>query len=123
MGDRANFGIRHSNGDTVFIYAHWGGEGMLSRFANALKVTKAYGRLNDEAYATRIIFEQILKDAYSPDLSYGITVNELCDNEHKVPVFFVAEQKVTLFDMDRGYGFDKQVVTYNVDRFIDKYAK
>ena len=123
MGDRANFGIRHSNGDVVFIYMHWGGEGMLSRFADALYQTVAYARSTDEAYATRIIFERVLKDAYAPDLGYGITVNALADNEHKVPVFDVTKQTVTLYDMDYGFSLDKPLVTYGLIKFIEKYTK
>lgn len=123
MGDRANFGLKHSNGDVLFVYAHIGGYEMLSNFANAILVARTADRLNDEAYGTRIIIQALMEDAYSPVLGYGITMNELCDNEHKVPVLDFAKGTVTLYDMDNGYGFDHPLVTFGVDRFIDKYAK
>lgn len=125
MGDRANFGLRHSNDakDTVFVYGHWAGEDMLARFANALKVAKDNGRIDDDAYGTRIVVQALLADAYSPTIGWGITVNYLADNEHKVPVFDFSSQTVTLYDMGGAVSFDKPLVTYPVGRFIDKYSK
>lgn len=122
MGDRANFGMRQDNGDVLFIYLHSGGEGMLKRFANAIAKAKAYGRMTDDAYGSRIIVESVLDGAWSKDLGYGLTVNSLCDNEHKVPVLDFARQTVTLYDMDSGYGFDHSLVTFGVERFIERYA-
>ena len=125
MGDRANFGFRHTNEtkDTVFVYGHWAGNDMLARFALALKTMKDYGRIEDDAYGTRIGVQALLADAYSPDAGWGITVNYLADNEHKVPVFDFGTQKVTLYDMGGSCNFNHPLVSYNVDRFIDKYAK
>jgi len=123
MGDRANFGLKNSNGDVLFVYAHWGGEGMLSRFAGALSIAAEAGRIDDEAYGTRIIVQALLADAYDPYLGWGITMNSLADNEHKVPVFDFATQKVTLYDMPSEFSLGRPLVTFNVDRFIDKYTK
>ena len=123
MGDRANFGIKHSNGDVLFVYGHNAGEEMLSQFAHALYAVVGFGRSTDEAYATRIIIQSLMADAYAPDLGWGITMNCLCDNEHKVPVFDVEKQTVTLYDMGREYGFDHPIVVYGLTKFIEKYAK
>ena len=45
MGDRANFGFRQSNGETIVLYGHWAGHEMLKQLAVA--VLKAKPRWND----------------------------------------------------------------------------
>lgn len=124
MGDRANFGIRQIDGNTIFVYGHWAGEGMLARFANALGHTQNAGRIDDPAYATRIIISQLIGDDWSGDLGWGITVNHLADNEHKVPVFDLADRTVTLYDYSWKAGIlTDNIVTFPLDDFIRKYAK
>lgn len=124
MGDRANFGIKQTNGDTIYVYGHWAGDGMLARFANALDYTQNVGRIDDEAYGTRIIISQLIGDGWSSDLGWGITVNYLADNEHKVPVYDFAFQTVTLYDYDwTAGGLTDMIVTFSLNEFIRKYAK
>ena len=124
MGDRANFGLRQNDGNIIFIYGHWAGEGMLARFANALRHTQNVGRIDDPAYGTRIIISQLIGEAWSGDLGWGITVNHLADNEHKVPVFDFAFQTVTLYDYDWKAGvLTDMIVTFSLNEFINKYAK
>jgi hypothetical protein len=124
MGDRANFGIRQSDGNTIFVYGHWAGEGMLARFANALDYTQNVGRIDDPAYGTRIIISQLIGEAWSGNLGWGITVNYLADNEHKVPVFDFADRTVTLYDFDWTAGvLTDKIVTFLLNDFIRKYAK
>ena len=124
MGDRANFGIRQSDGNTIFVYGHWAGEGMLARFANALDYTQNVGRIDDPAYGTRIIISQLIGEGWSSDLGWGITVNYIADNEHKVPVFDFADRTVTLYDFDWTAGvLTDKIVTFLLNDFIRKYAK
>ena len=98
MGDRANFGIRQADGNTIFVYGHWAGHQMLARFAKAIARVENAGRIDDDSYATRIIISDLIGDDWSQDLSWGITVNRLSDNEHKVPVYDLASDTVTLYD-------------------------
>jgi hypothetical protein len=124
IGDRANFGIRQNDGNTIFVYGHWAGEGMLARFANALDYTQNVGRIDDPAYGTRIIISQLIGEGWSSDLGWGITVNYIADNEHKIPVFDFATREVTLYDYDWTAGvLTDIIVTFPLNEFIRKYAK
>jgi hypothetical protein len=123
MGDRANFGIKQTNGDTIYVYGHWAGEGMLARFANALDVmTNAY-RVGDEAYGSRIIINQLIGSDWNTDLGWGITVNYIADNEHKVPVYDHTTDTVSLYDWHWQTGLGDAIVTFDRVDFIHKYAK
>lgn len=125
MGDRANFGLRQNDGNIIFIYGHWAGEGMFARFANALERATNAGRLpRDEAYANRIIISDLVGPAHQQDLGWGVTVNTLADNEHKVPVYDYKEDTVTLYnaDWDKPY-LGEPIFTLPRFDFIRKYAK
>lgn len=123
MGDRANFGFKHGR-DTVFLYGHWAGNHMLAKLANALDKVRQDGRLSDSAYGTRIAMSQLIGDDWNQGLGWGITVNELSDNEHSVPVVDWNSGTVTLYDYDWKQGqITEPKFTLPVDRFIQKYAK
>ena len=125
MGDRANFGVKQGN-DTVYLYGHWAGYGMMSTLANALDKVKEAGRLDDEAYATRIMFSQIVGEAWTGGLGWGITVNYIGDNEHKVPVVDFRVGSVTLYEYEwttQGSGLGRAIFTQSIDNFIKRYAK
>jgi len=98
MGDRANFGFRQSNENVIFLYGHWAGESMLANLANA--VTTARPRWTDESYATRIAISQLIGEDWNQELGWGLYVNELGDNEHKVPVIDWKNQTFTLYKDD-----------------------
>jgi len=124
MGDRANFGLRQVDGNIIYVYGHWAGEGMLARFANALDRVQDAGRIDDQAYANRIIISRLVGDAWSSDYNWGVTVNYLADNEHKVPVYDFAFQTVTLYDYDWTAGvLTDIIVEFSLNEFIRKYAK
>ena len=92
---------------------------MLARFANALDYTQNVGRIDDPAYGTRIIISQLIGEGWSSDLGWGITVNYLADNEHKVPVFDLALQEVSLYDYDWKAGvLTDRIVTFSLNDFI-----
>lgn len=122
MGDRANFGIQQPDSNTIYVYGHWAGEDMLSRFAKALD--RASNRLpHDSAYGTRIIISQLIGTDWSGELGWGITVNYLSDNEHKVPVYSFADDTVSLYDYDWKTGtLTDKIVEFSRDTFIRKYA-
>ena len=126
MGDRANFGIQ-SDGTVIYVYGHWAGHDMLARFANALDRVATAGRVKDHAYATRIIISDLIGDDWSQDLSWGITVNYIGDNEHKVPVYDIATDTVSLYDWDwkSGQGVVLTDKLFDMDRekFVAKYSK
>ena len=84
MGDRANFGFKQSNDNTIFLYGHWAGHGMLERLANAVEAARP--RWTDESYATRICVSQIVGEDWKAETGWGLSVNRILDNEHKIPV-------------------------------------
>jgi hypothetical protein len=117
MGDRANFGFRDRKGDVVFLYGHWAGYEMLTNLAHA--VEKARPRWTDESYATRICISQLVGDSWNVETGWGINVNELGDNEHKVPVIDWAQQTFTLYEED----LETKVFSMTLDNFCTKYSR
>ena len=95
---------------------------MLHHFAVALKTAKDAGRIYDESYAARIIFDS-LTEGSDPLLGWGITVDCIQDNEHKVPVFDVDSQTVSLYDCGCSFNLDNPIFTMSVDGFISKFLK
>lgn len=120
IGDRANFGFTTDGETVIYLYAHWGGEGMLKNLANALDRVKNAHRLDDPAYATRIAISEIIGENWGGDLGFGITINSLCDNEHKVPVVNWSWGVVTLYRDPFDHASD--VFTMSISAFINKYA-
>jgi hypothetical protein len=116
MGDRANFGFRDSKENIVFLYGHWAGHRMLENLADA--VSAAEPRWQDESYATRIAISQLIKDEWASETGWGITVNELADNEHKVPIIDWKNQTFTLMEED----LKTVVFSTALDAFVSKYS-
>jgi hypothetical protein len=117
VGDRANFGFRDRKGDTVFLYGHWAGYEMLANLANA--VEKARPRWTDESYATRICISQLVAEDWNSETGWGIQVNELGDNEHKIPVIDWSNQTFTLYD----YDLKTLIFSMSIDDFCTKYSR
>ena len=124
MGDRANFGIRQADGNTIFVYGHWAGQNMLARFAKAIDRVVDAGRMGDDAYATRIIISDLIGEDWNQDMRWGITINTLADNEHKIPVFDLANDTVTLYNADfRTVTLTDKIVEFSREDFVRKYSK
>ena len=124
MGDRANFGIKQADGNIIFVYGHWAGHQMLAKFAKAIDRAVAAGRMGDNAYATRIIISDLIGEDWNQDMRWGITVNTIADNEHKIPVFDLANDMVTLYDADwRTVALTDKIVEFSREDFIRKYSK
>ena len=116
MGDRANFGFRDSKENIVFLYGHWAGYRMLENLADA--VSAAEPRWNDESYATRIAISHLIKDEWASETGWGITVNELADNEHKVPIIDWKNKTFTLMEED----LQTVVFSTSLKAFVAKYS-
>ena len=116
MGDRANFGFKQSNDNVVFLYGHWAGHRMLEQLADA--VEHARPRWNDEGYATRIAISRLVGEEWQSELGWGIYVNELGDNEHKVPVIDWHNKTFTLVEED----LQTVVFSTDLDSFVNKYS-
>jgi hypothetical protein len=84
MGDRANFGFRQSNGETIVLYGHWAGHDMLAKLAEAVEAARP--RWTDESYATRICVSHLVGEENTSTTGWGLSVNQILDNEHKIPL-------------------------------------
>lgn len=116
MGDRANFGFRDRKGDTIFLYGHWAGHRMLQNLADAVQI--AHPRWTDESYATRICISQLVNEEWTSETGWGLHVNEIGDNEHKVPIIDWAHQTFTLMEAD----LKTEVFTTDLKGFVAKYC-
>ena len=128
MGDRANFGFVQSNGETIVLYGHWAGYNMLGKLADA--VIKARPRWNDESYATRIVISQLIGDQWNMETGWGLTVNNILDNEHKIAIVDFKQQTFSLHEEDERNNLDNKIngmkndaiFTMDLSVFCDKYA-
>jgi len=116
MGDRANFGFKDRKGDTIFLYGHWAGHNMLQNLADAVQI--AHPRWSDESYATRICISQLVNEEWTSETGWGIHVNELGDNEHKVPIINWAAKTFTLMQED----LQTEVFSTSLEGFVAKYS-
>ena len=116
MGDRANFGFKDRKGDTLYLYGHWAGHRMLENLADAVQHAKP--RWDDESYATRISVSRLINDEWPSETGWGITINELADNEHKVPVIDWSNKTFTLMEED----LTTVVFSTTLDAFVSKYS-
>jgi hypothetical protein len=128
MGDRANFGFVQSNGETIVLYGHWAGYNMLGKLADA--VIKARPRWNDESYATRIAISQLIGDQWNMETGWGLSVNQIQDNEHKIAIVDFKQQTFSLHEEDGRNNLDNKIngmkndaiFTMDLSVFCDKYA-
>jgi len=116
MGDRANFGFRDSKENIVFLYGHWAGHRMLENLANAVEAARP--RWTDESYATRICISQLVGDEWASETGWGIYVNQLGDNEHKVPIIDWKNKTFTLMKED----LTTEVFSISLEAFVAKYC-
>ena len=96
MGNRANFAFVQPNGQTIVLYGHWAGGNMLARLADAVITAKP--RWSDPSYATRIAISQMIGDQWSMETGWGLHVNEIGDNEHKIPVIDFQQKTFSLHE-------------------------
>jgi hypothetical protein len=101
---------------------------MLGRLADA--VIAARPRWNDPAYATRIAISQIIGNQWDMETGFGLHVNEISDNEHKVAIIDWEQQTFSLHEEDDFRNTDNKVrgmkneaiFTMDLSTFCEKYA-
>jgi hypothetical protein len=117
MGDRANFGFKQSSGDTLYLYGHWAGHDMLNNLAHS--VLAAESRWSDPSYATRIVISNLIGEDWKQTTGWGLSINHILDNEHKVPVINWDTKTFTLFEED----LTTEVFTMGIAEFCSRYAR
>ena len=76
MGARGTIRLKHRWTDTgLHYYAHWAGPDLPNILAKSLDRVKSAGRLDDEAYASRIIFDT-LTGCTGETTGYGVIVGD-----------------------------------------------
>jgi hypothetical protein len=128
MGDRANFGFKQSNDETIVLYGHWAGHEMLANLAEAVETARP--RWTDESYATRIVISNLVGDNWNELIGWGLTVNNILDNEHKIPVIdwrsgtFSLHEEASWEEDTKVRGMmDEPMFTMTLDSFINKYSR
>jgi len=128
MGDRANFGFKQSNDETIVLYGHWAGHEMLANLAEAVEAARS--RWTDESYATRIVISNLIGDNWHETTGWGLTVNNILDNEHKIPVIdwrsgtFSLHEEASWEEHTKVRGMmDEPMFTMTLDSFINKYSR
>jgi len=126
MGDRANFGFRQSNDEVIVLYGHWAGYEMLKQLANAVEAARP--RWFDESYATRICVSQLVGDNWKDETGWGLTVNNILDNEHKIPIIdwrtgtFSLHEEASWDESTKVRGMqDEPMFTMTLDEFVKKH--
>lgn len=131
MGDRANFGFRQATGETIVLYGHWAGHDMLANLASAVEAARP--RWTDESYATRICVSALVGDDHTSTTGWGLTVNQILDNEHKIPLIDWSTGTFSLHEEApwseagieckvRGMQ-DEPMFSMTLDSFINKYSR
>ena len=128
MGDRANFGFVQPNGNTIVLYGHWAGHNMLAQLAEA--VFKARPRWSDPSYATRITISHMIGEGWAMETGWGLHVNEIGDNEHKIPVIDFQQQTFSLHEeapyadlSNKVRGMKNEAMfTQDLSNFCEKYS-
>lgn len=128
MGDRANFVFVQDNGEAIVLYGHWAGYNMLNNLAEA--VFKARPRWNDPSYASRIAISNLIGDQWNMETGWGLQVNEISDNEHKIPVIDWKQQTFSLHQeadhrdkSNKVRGMTNEAIfTMDLSAFVEKYA-
>jgi hypothetical protein len=101
---------------------------MLQNLAEA--VAKAQGRWSDPSYATRIAVSQMIGDGWGFETGWGLLVNEIGDNEHKIPVIDWQQMTFSLHEEDSFFNEDNKVrgmknnalFTQDLRTFVEKYT-
>ena len=126
MGDRANFVFVQDTGETIVLYGHWAGYNMLENLADA--VAAAQPRWSDSSYATRIAVSQMVGESWSSETGWGLYVNEIGDNEHKIPVINWGDRTFSLHQEDNSPGNkvrgmnNTAIFTMDLSAFVEKYS-
>jgi hypothetical protein len=108
MGDRANFVFVQDSGETIVLYGHWAGYSMLEKLAEA--VAKAQPRWSDS------------------ETGWGLYVNQIGDNEHKIPVINWQDQTFSLHKEGTSPGnkvrgmSNEAIFTMDLSAFVEKYS-
>jgi hypothetical protein len=101
---------------------------MLAQLAEA--AIKAQGRWSDPSYATRITISNMIGEGWAMETGWGLHVNEIGDNEHKIPVIDFQQQTFSLHEWapyadlsNKVRGMKNEAMfTQDLSNFCEKYS-
>ncbi len=96
MGDRGCAGIEFSDGTVIYLYTHNEGRCVKEKLAIGLLRVKQAGRLGDESYAARLIFQEWTKGNEDDDLGYGMSPWVQGDCYYPVPIVHFKTDTVSI---------------------------
>ena len=125
MGDRANVGIRTSDGNTIYLYLHWGGYDRHEIVAHAL--AHAMARDEDESYFTRIFVSRVIDIDWDKETGVGMSINKLSamGDGYDVPIYDYTNKKILICEesWDSVGGYAKYTdVEYTRDQYLAEYT-
>ena len=125
MGDRANVGIRGTDGNTIFLYIHWGGLDRHEIVANA--VAHAMARDGDEAYFTRIFVSRVIEKDWDKETGVGLSINKLSatGDGYDIPIYDYKKKTIEICEevWDNAGGYAKFTdIEYPRDMYLAEYG-
>lgn len=80
MGARINFLFKTElDKPYIGLYSHWGADSWRLDLAKAINAAENRLKMDDIAYATRIIIDQLTKDARDSETGFGLYVTDTLD--------------------------------------------
>ena len=129
MGARINYVFKaNMEQPYLVLYSHWGETTWHSDLAAAL--VSARGRWSDPSYATRITISHMIGEGWAMETGWGLHVNEIGDNEHKIAIIDFGQQTFSLHDEAPHNDLDNKVkgmkneaiFTQDLSNFCEKYS-
>lgn len=119
MGDRANIGIRTSDGDIIFLYLHWGGSERHQIVANA--IAHAMSRDGDESYFTRIFVSRVIEEDWDKSSGVGLSINKIASSGdgYDMPIYDYNTKTIGIYEED-GVLAKNTDVEYSRDVYLAK---
>jgi len=110
MGNRGNIGFQFDGIEDkrIYFYTHWKGSYIGDMLQNGIIAAANFGRLDDPAYATRIMIQGFLGEDVKP-VGFGISP-DIEDNEHTI--FLVDYKNERVHFLDKTNHQFKSSVTY-----------
>ena len=122
MGDRAQIGIRSTDGKhTVYLYSHRDGAGTYADLHRALE--RGRDRWTDNEYLARIIFCEMVKHDLHGKLGYGIGSDILGDIEHPIPLLNCRDETIIWLERDGTDTGNRETFAHYVDREPGPYRE
>ena len=109
MGDRTNYTIVTTENplQNINVYAHWDGDQSVQIMQHAIEKASNRIKMNDIAYATRIIIDNLTEGGRDSETGYGIYIGSEITHEEQYTYKEVNLVNKTVTIGDTTYDLDK----------------